>query len=121
MEQELVGIQIQIAGKAYPLKIQAAETEMVQNVAENINDKINTLQKTYPRQDKQDYISMAFLSYAIDAQKNLSGIPTTVQVPTPQEVAAAAPTIASENTIVSEELTEKILHLNAFLDKILEA
>ena len=118
MEQELVGIQVKIAGKAYPLKVDATETEMVKNVAEDINEKINTLQRTYPRQDKDDYISMAFLSYAIDSKKNQSvqtvAVPQVVVIPEP------TPAVALVSNSFSEELTEKILHLDAFLDKILE-
>lgn len=119
MEQELVGIQIKIAGKVYPLKIDASETEMVKNVADDINEKINTLQKTYPRQDKEDYISMAFLSYAIDGRKNQSVQP---QAPIPKIVSVPEPTpvAAPQSNAISTELTEKILQLDAFLDKILQ-
>jgi cell division protein ZapA (FtsZ GTPase activity inhibitor) len=119
MEQELVGIQIKIAGKAYPLRIDASETEMVQNVADDINEKINTLQRTYPRQDKDDYISMAFLSYAIDSRKNQSvqpqaAAPKIVSIPEP------TPVVAPQSNAISDEFIEKILKLDAFLDKVLQ-
>jgi cell division protein ZapA (FtsZ GTPase activity inhibitor) len=119
MEQELVGIQIKIAGKAYPLKIDASETEMVKNVADDINEKINTLQRTYPRQDKDDYISMAFLSYAIENRKNQSEEPQPV-APKIAPVSEPTPIIAPQSNSISNEFAEKILQLDAFLDKILQ-
>jgi cell division protein ZapA (FtsZ GTPase activity inhibitor) len=119
MEQELVGIQIQIAGKAYPLKVAASETTMIEEVANQVNDKINTLQKTYPRQDKDDYLSMAFFAYALDIQKNQT-VPDPAPVPVvPTPVVAAVPTIENNNTF-SDELTEKILQIDQLLDHLLD-
>jgi cell division protein ZapA (FtsZ GTPase activity inhibitor) len=122
MEQELVGIQIQIAGKSYPMKVPVTESEMIKSVAESINDKINTLQKTYPRQDKDDYLSMAFLTFAIDANKQVSLNPTpsapiqNIEKAIPEPTPPAAPSGVN----ISDELLEKIINLDSFLDSILE-
>jgi bifunctional pyridoxal-dependent enzyme with beta-cystathionase and maltose regulon repressor activities len=123
MEQELVGIQIQIAGKIYPLKVTEAETEMVQKVADNINEKIDHLQKTYPRQDKQDYVSMAFFAYAVDAEKSLVGSPINAAptTPSPTVVPTIAAATPSTTTDFSTDIAEKIKNINALLDKVLEA
>ncbi len=119
MEQELVGIQIQIAGKAYPLKVAASETTMIEEVANQVNDKINTLQKTYPRQDKDDYLSMAFFAYALDIQKNQTVL-DSAPVPIATTPVAASVSTTENNNTFSDELIEKILQINQLLDQLLE-
>jgi cell division protein ZapA (FtsZ GTPase activity inhibitor) len=118
MEQELVGIQIQIAGKSYPLRVAVAETTTVRDVETQINDKINYLQKTYPHQDKDNYISMAFFAYAMDAQKNNADLSNSISA-APAPSAVQTQPVASIQNNLSDELTEKILQLDQYLDQLL--
>jgi hypothetical protein len=118
MEQELVGIQIQIAGKSYPLRVAVAETTTVRDVETQINDKINYLQKTYPHQDKDNYISMAFFAYAMDAQKSNAERPNTIPPVAAPSPVQAQPVASIQNNL-SDELSEKILQLDQYLDQLL--
>ncbi len=118
MEQELVGIQIQIAGKSYPLRVAVDETTTVREVETQINDKINYLQKTYPHQDKDNYISMAFFAYAMDAQKNNADLPNAIPIAAVPSSVQAEPVASIQNNL-SDELVEKILQLDQYLDQLL--
>ena len=62
-------IDVTIAGRAYPLKVTDEEESMVLRVTEEINEKVRNLQKTYQQKDKQDCLSMALLTYAVETAK----------------------------------------------------
>ena len=66
---ELVNITVVIAERSYPLKVKEEDVNKIRGIVEEINDKVNTFQKTYSRKDKQDYLSMALLTYAVDLHK----------------------------------------------------
>ncbi len=66
---ELVNITVVIAERSYPLKVKEEDVNKIRGIVEEINDKVNTFQKAYSRKDKQDYLSMALLTYAVDLHK----------------------------------------------------
>lgn len=76
--QEMVSITVLIAGRPYPLKIQAGDEPSIRKVVKEINDKINRFQLQYTTKDKQDCLAMATLTYAVDLQKfEQQGFPAT--------------------------------------------
>jgi cell division protein ZapA len=68
-DKEMKHITVLIAGRPYPLKIDAADEPKIRKIVKEVNDKINRFQLTYTNKDKQDCISMALLTYAVDLQK----------------------------------------------------
>ena len=67
--KELVNISVQIAGRPYPLKVKASDKQAIEEIVKEINEKINRFQLTYSTKDKQDCLSMALLTYAVDLHK----------------------------------------------------
>jgi cell division protein ZapA len=68
-EQENKHITVLIAGRPYPLKIKAGDEPIIRKIIKEINDKLNRFQLTYTNKDKQDCLSMAVLTYAVDLYK----------------------------------------------------
>ncbi len=68
-EQELANITVLIAGRPYPLKIKKGNEPAIRKIVKEVNEKINRFQLTYTKKDKQDCISMALLTYAVDLHK----------------------------------------------------
>ena len=66
---ELVNITVVIAERSYPLKVKEEDVNKIRGIVEELNDKVTTFQKTYSRKDKQDCLSMALLTYAVDLHK----------------------------------------------------
>lgn len=69
-EKETLNITVLIAGRPYPLKIEASEEGDIRKVVKTINEKINKFQSTYTYKDKQDCLAMTLLTYAVELQKN---------------------------------------------------
>lgn len=67
--QNLVNMTVMIAGRPYPLKVREAEQTTIRAIAKEVNDKIIQYQVTYKNKDKQDCLSMAAMTYAVDLQK----------------------------------------------------
>ena len=55
-----------IAGRSYPVKVTEDEEGLVRKVVQEINEKIKKFQVTYQQRDKQDCLSMALLTYAVE-------------------------------------------------------
>ena len=68
-QSDLVNITVQIAGRPYPLKVKANDEDAIRVIVHEINEKINRFQLTYSTKDKQDCLSMALLTYAVDLHK----------------------------------------------------
>jgi cell division protein ZapA (FtsZ GTPase activity inhibitor) len=68
-DEGLKSIQVMIAGRSYPLKIQAVDEPGIVKVADALNAKIRQFQSMYAHLDQQDYLSMALLTYAVDFHK----------------------------------------------------
>ncbi len=118
MENELVAIQIDIAGRAYPLKVNVREKEQVLEIVENLNSRLQNFQSQFPRQEKVDYLSMALLTYATDLHHSGSQLPQMSS----STVAQAQPQSTIQETplpTLPEEILEKLSDLETLLDKLL--
>ena len=69
MNEELISMSVMIAGRSYPLRVKEEDSESIQNVVDELNEKIKDFQLTYINKDKQDCLAMALLTYAVDLQK----------------------------------------------------
>lgn len=76
-------ITVLIAGRPYPLKIKENDEPTIRKIVKEINDKINQFQLTYANKDKQDCLSMAILTYAVDLHKIMQ-TNNQPSVPTPE-------------------------------------
>lgn len=68
-ETENISITVHIAGRAYPLKVKESDANIIKGIADKVNEKVNFFQRTYTNRDKQDCISMALLTYAVDMHR----------------------------------------------------
>lgn len=66
-------ITVLIAGRPYPLKVNEGDEEAIRSIVKELNEKINRFQLTYTKKDKQDCLSMALLTYAVDLHKARQG------------------------------------------------
>lgn len=67
MSNELININIIIADRPYPLKVKPEEEERIRNAAREINSRVKQFQTQYAAKDKQDYLAMSVLMYAVEA------------------------------------------------------
>ena len=70
---DTTSITILIAGRPYPLKVKLGDEDAIRKIVKEINEKINRFQLTYTKKDKQDCLSMALLTYAVDLHKAREG------------------------------------------------
>ncbi|MEM1321967.1 MAG: cell division protein ZapA [Bacteroidota bacterium] len=68
-DKDIQTITVLIAGRPYPLKINAGDEPAIRQIVKEVNEKINEFQLTYNNKDKQDCLSMALLTYAVDLHK----------------------------------------------------
>ena len=59
-----LSIQINIAGRTYPLTIPREEEEGLRKMAKDIQSHIEKLRQTYAVKDNQDLLAMTLLEYA---------------------------------------------------------
>lgn len=67
---DIININVIIADRPYPLKIKKNEEEDVRNAAREINEKVKQFQQVYAAKDKQDYLAMSALMYAVQNIEN---------------------------------------------------
>jgi cell division protein ZapA len=67
---ETIAIQIKIADRIYPLKVQAADENKVKQAAEQINLHIKDLMQKYDGRDMQDYMAMFIMLQMNNALQN---------------------------------------------------
>ena len=65
----MVSITVLIAGRPYPLKIKSSDEPTIRKIVKEINNQVTNFQLKYTTKDKQDCLSMAALTYAVDAAK----------------------------------------------------
>ncbi len=63
---DLININVIIADRPYRLKVKPEEEENVRKAAKLINNKVKEYQNEYAAKDKQDYVSMCALMYAVE-------------------------------------------------------
>ncbi|MCP3932513.1 MAG: cell division protein ZapA [Bacteroidetes bacterium] len=68
-KQSTKSITVLIAGRPYPLKINAEDEATIRKIVKEVNEKVNRFQRTYSKKDKQDCLSMVLLTYAVDLNK----------------------------------------------------
>ena len=66
---EIININVIIADRPYPLKIQKDEESCVRNAVKLIKDKMMEMQKTYASSDKLDYLAMTALTISVSLQQ----------------------------------------------------
>lgn len=64
--EDIININVIIADRPYPLKIKRDEEENVRKAAREINEKVTQFQQAYAAKDKQDYLAMCTLMYAVE-------------------------------------------------------
>lgn len=65
----MVSITVLIAGRPYPLRIKSSDEPTIRKIVKEINDQVTNFQLKYTTKDKQDCLSMAALTYAVEAAK----------------------------------------------------
>ncbi len=65
-------VKITIAGRTYPLTVDAKEESSVMDAAKRINDRVAQLEQTYLVKDKQDLLAMTALQFASQYLDNKS-------------------------------------------------
>jgi cell division protein ZapA len=71
--KDTTNITILIAGRPYPLKVKLGDEDAIRKIVKEVNEKINRFQLNYTKKDKQDCLSMALLTYAVDLHKAREG------------------------------------------------
>ena len=118
MEKELVSLTVSIAGRNYPLKVKDGEDVVVRTVVDKVNEKIDSLQTSFPRQDKLDYLSMALLTYALDLDKKQPNSAPNVAEKVAEPVSVPTPITTTINETPTEVI-ERLLNLDSYLDQLL--
>ena len=62
-------IKVMLAGRNFPLKVEAHKEEAIQQVVKDLNTKINKFQLDYTKANKEDILSMVLLTYAVELQE----------------------------------------------------
>ncbi|XZF12587.1 cell division protein ZapA [Chitinophagaceae bacterium MMS25-I14] len=66
MSQELIPINVWLAGRSYRIRIHPDEEEKVRKAVKTADDKISELRQHYAGRDDQDFVAMCLLMYAAD-------------------------------------------------------
>ena len=65
-KMETVNINVTIAERLFPLKVTKSDEEKVQRAVGLVNEKIKEYQQLYEGKDKQDYMAMCLLNFAVE-------------------------------------------------------
>ncbi|MDB5284859.1 MAG: cell division protein ZapA [Bacteroidota bacterium] len=65
-KNEAVNINVLIAERLYPLKVLKSDEEKVHSAVKLVNEKIKEYQTLYDGKDKQDYMAMCLLNFAVE-------------------------------------------------------
>ncbi|TVR86362.1 MAG: cell division protein ZapA [Saprospirales bacterium] len=69
-DKDLQSISVTVCGRAYPLRVESGEVEMIHIVAKEINEKVREFQLKYKDRDLQDFLVMTLLTYAVENHKS---------------------------------------------------
>ncbi len=75
---ELIKINVAIAGRKYPLKVQKDEEQFVKTIEKEINTKISEMRRSYGMEEL-DHVSMALLSFVYETRKNKGNIENSIE------------------------------------------
>ena len=95
-----------LGGRPYPLRVTEEDEGPIRQIANELNDKINELQRSYPDRDRQDVLGMLLLIYAVDLYKVKGGEATTAALPSAQD---------------ASEITDALRHAEQVLTRALDA
>ncbi len=65
-KNETVNMNVMIAERSYPLKVLKADEERMHGAVKLVNDRIKEYQQQYEGKDKQDYMAMCLLNFAVE-------------------------------------------------------
>ena len=65
--QELIPINVWLAGRSYRIRIRPEEEEAVRKAVKVADEKIMELRHSYAGKDDQDFVAMCLLMYAADS------------------------------------------------------
>jgi cell division protein ZapA (FtsZ GTPase activity inhibitor) len=71
--EEKIALKIIVAGRTYPLTVNAAEQQKVLKAADDINRAIKLLQQSYAVKDMQDLLAMTALQLATKTTTSTDG------------------------------------------------
>lgn len=70
MNTDLIPMNVIIAGRVYPLKVQTGEESAVREAVEMVNNRLKEFRKSYEGKDMQDYMAMLLTNFAVEWVKN---------------------------------------------------
>lgn len=74
-QEELMAINVWLAGRSYRLRIKPEEEEAVRKAVKVADEKIAEMRAHYSGKDEQDFMAMTLLSYAADTAVDAMGNP----------------------------------------------
>jgi len=66
MSEDLMPINVWLAGRSYRLRIKPEEESAVRKAVKLADEKVNEMRHHYAGKDEQDFLAMCLLSYAAD-------------------------------------------------------
>lgn len=96
-----ISLKVVVAGRTYPLTVNAGEESKIQNAAEEINKAIKVLQENYAVKDMQDLLAMTALQLSTRSGNGAS---------------VAQATAAPDYTALENQLENLSAELNQLLD-----
>lgn len=69
-----IAVNLTIAGRNYPLKVNAVDVDNLKEAEKMINDKINLYEKSFSVKDKQDLLAMCIINFASEITRKQSEI-----------------------------------------------
>ena len=70
MKTDLTPMNVIIAGRVYPLKIESGEESAVREAVEIVNGRLKEFRTSYEGKDMQDYMAMLLTNFAVEFVKN---------------------------------------------------
>jgi cell division protein ZapA (FtsZ GTPase activity inhibitor) len=68
MAEELIPVNLWLAGRSYRIRIKHEEEEAVRKAVKTADEKIMELKNSFAGKDDQDFVAMCLLIYATDRQ-----------------------------------------------------
>lgn len=76
MENELNKITVVISGKHIPVNVTSEEEVVIREVEQQINEKVQEIQRSYSRQDTEKVLAMATLTLMMQAREKDTAVLT---------------------------------------------
>jgi cell division protein ZapA len=67
-------VNVMVSDRIYPLRVKTSEKEEVLNAVKLVNEKVKEYQRMYDGKDKQDYLAMVLLLFAVEHMRNQNKI-----------------------------------------------